>query len=108
MIAVHFSEQFANSVIEAFNTGKPIAPPSGQWTGNEMLTLAGMLPAWFHPRDGRSPLSLHSNPSRWSRHGQHVHLQTVGRGQEVVLAAGEYPEAVPWARNLIKDHGGSA
>jgi hypothetical protein len=43
MISVHFSKAFAQTVIDAFKTGKPIAPPSGNWTGNEMLTLAGML-----------------------------------------------------------------
>jgi len=76
-----------------------------------VLTAPGMsrgrwrLPGWFHPTDGRSALSFHSNPSRWSRHGQHAYLQTVGRGQEFVLDADGYPEAVPWARGLITAHG---
>lgn len=45
MIGVHFNKSFAETVVEAMKNGKPIAPPSGDWTGNEMLTLAGMLVA---------------------------------------------------------------
>jgi hypothetical protein len=44
MIAVHFDKAFAEQVLDAVETGKPIPlPKGGQWTGNHMLTLAGIL-----------------------------------------------------------------
>lgn len=43
MIVVHFNKEFAKTVIDALNNGQPITPPGGKWTGNNMLTLAGML-----------------------------------------------------------------
>jgi hypothetical protein len=44
MIAVHFSKAFAEKVNDAVNQGKPIPlPERGQWTQNDMLTLAGLL-----------------------------------------------------------------
>jgi hypothetical protein len=44
MIAVHFSKDYAQAVLDAIQTGKPIPPPPGPgWTGNAMLTLAGIL-----------------------------------------------------------------
>jgi hypothetical protein len=44
MIAVHFSKAFAEKVNDAVNQGKPIPlPEGGQWTQNDMLTLAGLL-----------------------------------------------------------------
>jgi hypothetical protein len=58
------------------------------------------LPAWFSPQ-GRSPLSFHGNLLRWHKTEAGVLLDTVGRGQEFVLDAEQYPEAGPWARGLI-------
>lgn len=43
MIAVHFNKDFAQAVNDALKNGKPIIPPSGKWTGNDMLTIAGIL-----------------------------------------------------------------
>jgi hypothetical protein len=43
MIAVHFNKDFASQVLDALNTGKPIPAPAAGWTGNDMLTLAGLL-----------------------------------------------------------------
>jgi hypothetical protein len=43
MIAVHFSKAFAEHFLDAVQKGQPIAPPDAGWTGNHMLTLAGML-----------------------------------------------------------------
>jgi len=59
------------------------------------------LPGWFHPEDRPSALSYHGRAWRWERRGRHVLLTTVGRGQEFVLDAADYPEADDWARNLI-------
>lgn len=43
MFVVHFSQPWATKFVDAIKHGEPISPPSGAWTGNEMLTLAGML-----------------------------------------------------------------
>jgi hypothetical protein len=44
MIAVHFDKAYAEMVLDALKTGKPIPPldPAG-WTGNNQLMLAGIL-----------------------------------------------------------------
>lgn len=71
------------------------------------LTKAGAtrsvwsLPGWFEPKPGRRALGYHTEPSRWSRDGDRVALQTVARGQEFVLDAADYPEAVDWVRHLL-------
>lgn len=62
------------------------------------------LPGWFHPGEGRTPLTYHSDPSRWGRAGPRSELRAVARGQEFVLDCGEYPEAVDWAFDLIQGH----
>jgi hypothetical protein len=51
MIAVHFSKQFAQQVLDAIKSGKPIPLPEGRWTGNNMLTLAGILYAAVFSQD---------------------------------------------------------
>jgi len=59
------------------------------------------LPAGFSPR-GRSVLTYHDNPDRWSEvHDDVVHLQTVAKGQEFVLNLDEYPELVDWVAKVI-------
>jgi len=59
------------------------------------------LPACFAPQ-GRAPLSYHADPGRWGiPHNGYVTLQTATRGQEFVLDAAQYPEALAWARELI-------
>jgi hypothetical protein len=45
MIAVHFDKAFAEQVLDAINTRKPIPTPPDGWTGNHLLMLAGMLHA---------------------------------------------------------------
>jgi hypothetical protein len=59
------------------------------------------LPRWFHPEGRRSALSYHRNPTAWSREADAVRLRSVGRGQEFVLDADDYPEAVTWAVTAI-------
>ena len=61
------------------------------------------LPRWFHPGKGRPPLSYHADPRRWRRHADRVDLQAVARGQEFVLDGEAYPEAMAWARALIRE-----
>jgi len=60
---------------------------------------------WLDPRQGRTPLSFHGNPDRWSCREWNLYLQTVAKGQEFVLDCREYPEAVDWAGALIERHG---
>lgn len=43
MIGVRFSKQFAEKVLDAIQSGKSIPPPDPGWTGDHMLTLAGIL-----------------------------------------------------------------
>ena len=59
------------------------------------------LPAWFHPAIRPSCLSYHHTPERWTNKGDHVLLQSVGRGQEFVLDCADYPEALPWLCELF-------
>lgn len=81
----------------------------GRFSPNLQLTSPGstgpstwILPSWFNPEGRRSALSYHSKPSAWSPDPAGVRLQTVGRGQEFVLDADDYPEAITWAVDLIK------
>jgi hypothetical protein len=63
------------------------------------------LPRWFYPVEGREPLSYHTNPDRWARGDAHTLLRSVPRGQEFVLDADQYPEALSWARTLVAEYG---
>ncbi|MFG6178187.1 hypothetical protein ACGTN6_13150 [Halomonas sp. THAF12] len=68
---------------------------------NAETVSAWELPAWFQPRKGQPPLTYHADPRRWRRCSDRVALQAVARGQEFVLDGEQYPEAIPWARELI-------
>jgi len=57
------------------------------------------LPGWFYP-EGRSPLGRHHAINRWTRNDGHAILNSVPRGQEFVLNADEYPEAITWVQTL--------
>lgn len=61
------------------------------------------LPAWFAPNPPRPPLGYHGAPGRWQVEGDQVFLRTVGRGQEFVLDTDWYPEALPWAVDLLHE-----
>ena len=63
------------------------------------------LPAWFYPEGRQSSLSYHGNPSRWTRKGDSVMLQTVAKGQEFVLNCEHYPEAVKWLEDFFSPLG---
>lgn len=82
-----------------------------QWSDELKLTAEGAnrslwsVPTWLDPRQGRTPLSYHGRPDRWTRRGDSLYLETVMRGQEFVLDGHEYPEAIPWAGRLIERHG---
>jgi hypothetical protein len=59
------------------------------------------LPSWFYPRDGKLPLTYHSDLTRWERGDQCANLRAVNRGQEFILNCDEYPEAITWVRDLL-------
>ncbi|MGA9724794.1 MAG: hypothetical protein WBQ86_20230 [Candidatus Binatus sp.] len=62
------------------------------------------LPRWFDPA-GRSPLTYHGKPTRWTTCATSMRLQSVGRGQEFVLDMGQYPEARTWLRSIFRAAG---
>ena len=82
-----------------------------QWSDELKLTAEGAnrslwsVPIWLDPRQGRTPLSYHGRPDRWTRRGDRLYLQTVAKGQEFVLDGREYSEAIQWAGHLIERHG---
>ncbi|MNO51680.1 hypothetical protein D3C76_420790 [compost metagenome] len=59
------------------------------------------LPRWFHPQEGRSRLSYHSDAQRWSLDETGCLLQSARRGQEFVFDATGIPQAVDWIEGLI-------
>ncbi|MEO8314995.1 MAG: hypothetical protein ABI645_09395 [Pseudomonadota bacterium] len=63
------------------------------------------VPTWLDPGQGRTPLSYHGRPDRWSRRDGRLYLQTVSKGQEFVLDCRDYPEAIQWVGELIQRHG---
>ncbi|MDI5986569.1 hypothetical protein QLQ85_17380 [Halomonas sp. M4R5S39] len=70
----------------------PQAPNTSVWR----------LPAWCYPQGDRTPLTYHANPQRWRKRADHTELTAAARGQEFVLDGDEYPEALPWAGDLIR------
>jgi hypothetical protein len=73
----------------------PSAPHRSLW----------QLPACFHPYDPpppRPPLTYHGRPAFWRLNGQHVMLQSCGRGQTYVLDANCYGQRVrDWVNQII-------
>jgi len=65
------------------------------------------LPSWWYPHRGRPPLSYHADLDRWRQQAEYTELKAVARGQEFVLDAAAYPEALPWAAELIRSRAAS-
>jgi hypothetical protein len=63
------------------------------------------LPAWFAP-NGRTPLSYHSNPAKWTPDANRVTLQSAAKGQEFVIDGERYPELEEWVGNTILQNSG--
>jgi hypothetical protein len=59
------------------------------------------LPRWFAPA-GRSPLTYHGEPTRWTDSGISTSLQSVGKGQEFVLDLEQYPDGRGWLRSIFR------
>jgi len=60
------------------------------------------LPKWFHPREGNSPLTYHSDMARWQRTESGTRLNSVARGQEFILDTRNFPEAIDWLRGILE------
>lgn len=60
------------------------------------------LPGWFAP-NGRTPLTYHPNPSKWSPEGNRVTLHSAAKGQEFVIDGDAYPELEPWVSSIIRE-----
>ena len=60
------------------------------------------LPRWFYPEPPRRPLTGHPL-HMWARDERQAHVQRRGPGQEFVLDLEEYPEAVAWVSDLVRD-----
>jgi hypothetical protein len=95
--------------------GKPTTLPGAGYFGSYgdalCLTTPGRLrtqwrlPRWFYPTESKPPLSYHTELTRWSCDADYAYLRSAMRGQEFVLNTAHYPEAVPWAVNLIATAG---
>jgi len=59
------------------------------------------LPGWCCPRNECMPLTYHPNRDSYRRNGKYTIVESAGRGQEFVMDARDYPEAVSWAKSLI-------
>lgn len=62
------------------------------------------LPKWFYPENGRTPLTYHTDLTRWEKTPYATRLRTSGRGQEFVLKCDEYPESSDWLVNLFRSN----
>jgi hypothetical protein len=59
------------------------------------------LPALFYPTKDRTPLTYHSDKTRWTKTKGYAYLRTMGRGQEFVLNAADYTEAESWVFDIM-------
>ena len=81
-----------------------------QWSPSLKLSAQGKsksvwnVPGWLEPTQERPALTFHSKRERWTRNGDSLNLATVAKGQEFVLDTSHYPEALPWALQLIGEH----
>jgi len=63
------------------------------------------LPQWFHPQNhkgARTPLTYHSNPTRWTNDPDSTHLKSAYPGQEFILDLNQYPESQTWLRKIFR------
>lgn len=86
-------------VFPAFNSARCLTAPVASLGVSKRSIW--QLPAWFHPDGRASCLTYHGTAARWTKMGEHVHLQTVGRGQEFVLDSEDYPEVFEWLAGIL-------
>jgi hypothetical protein len=85
----------------------PRLAPERQLTAPDAArTSDWRLPTWCYPEGDRTPLSYHANPQRWRKCVDWTELSAASRGQEFILDGDEYPEALPWVRELIRHRKG--
>jgi hypothetical protein len=85
----------------------PELPGAGVFTFRDQLRLSipgghmshWSLPTAFLPPDGQPTLSYHHHTGRWQRQGDHVQLQSVGRGQEFVIECS--PDLQTWLGEVM-------
>jgi len=68
---------------------------------NSKSPLLWELPDWFYPYKNKTPLTYHSDLSRWKKKNQSTLLNLVARGQEFILNVDEYPEAIGWLKGIL-------
>jgi hypothetical protein len=76
--------------------------PSLQLTEPGRKRSIWRLPSFFYPVKGFSPLSYHSDMSRWRKDKNGILLQTIGRGQEFVLDCEFYPKVFSWLKDIFQ------
>jgi hypothetical protein len=72
----------------------PESESPGQWK----------LPGWFFPKNGKSPLTYHSDLNRWKKSNGAARLKVVDRGQEFILDTKDFPESVDWLGKLLTEN----
>jgi Nucleotide modification associated domain 3 len=74
-----------------------------QLTSRDSLThVLWDLPAWMYPREQKTPLTYHSDQSRWKKKESSVELKVVSKGQEFILNCRDYPESEDWLSYIIQ------
>jgi hypothetical protein len=96
--------------IEGLSESLPGAGTFSHFSPGQRLTASDAvnvttweLPGWFHPGQNRQPLTYHADSKRWEKRDDRTVLKSVARGQEFVLNCDEYPEAMQWAGDLIRN-----
>jgi hypothetical protein len=82
--------------------------PKLQLTAPGAAVSVWRLPSWLHPEGRESTLTYHGNSALWTKEEAYTQLRTVGRGQEFVLNAAHYPEAIGWVKDLLTGWGVTA
>ncbi|OMH32861.1 hypothetical protein BGP75_14330 [Motiliproteus sp. MSK22-1] len=60
------------------------------------------LPDWFFPSKERLAMTYHRKLDRWSKRNGKTRLQSTARGQEFILDADQYPEALNWVKEIVQ------
>lgn len=64
------------------------------------------LPRWFYPDGNKTPLTYHPH-ELWQQSEDFAYVRRRGPGQEFVLDLAQYPEALGWFSDLVRDFGTS-
>jgi putative DNA base modification enzyme with NMAD domain len=61
------------------------------------------LPSWMHPSAERARFSYIHDESRWTKVGAEAHVQTVGKGQEIVMTPTDSALVDGWIAEILSD-----